>query len=182
MPTKRPAKCYRRPPKKPYTRVEYIKSKPQPRLRIFEIGKPSPEFEYVVLLISEEKAQILDRALESARVTVNRRLTKALGRGGFFFRIRPYPHNIIRETKFLGFAGADRIQQGMRRAFGKPVDRGAIVKPNQIIMEIWVKEKDIKVAKEAFRIVEPKLPVKGRIEVVPLKDMYPKFVETFSKQ
>lgn len=178
MPTKRPARCYRKPPKKPYTRVEYIKSKPQPRLRIFEMGKPSSDLQYVVLLISEEKAQILDRALESARITVNRRLTKYLGRGNFFFRIRPYPHNIIRETKFLGFAGADRIQQGMRRAFGKPVDRGAIVRPNQILMEIWVDEKGLNVAKEAFRIVEPKLPVKARIEIKKLEEMYPKIVSS----
>ncbi|MGQ4890993.1 MAG: 50S ribosomal protein L16 [Candidatus Njordarchaeia archaeon] len=174
MPTKRPARCYRVAPKKPYTRLEYIKSKPQPRLRIMEIGKPSTEFEYVVLLISNERGQILDRALEASRISVNRRLTKKLGRGGFFFRIRPYPHNVIRETKFLGFAGADRIQQGMRRAFGKPVDRGAIVKPNQILMEIWVREKDIPIAKEAFGLIRSKLPVKTRMEIKTLKEMYPK--------
>ncbi len=174
MPTKRPARCYRSPPKKPYTRVEYIKSKPQPRLRIMEIGKPSTDYDYVVLLISNEKAQILDRALEASRIAVNRRLTSKIGRGSFFFRIRPYPHNIIRETKFLGFAGADRIQQGMRRAFGKPVDRGAIVRPNQILMEIWVKAKHLPIAKEAFKLITPKLPVKTRLEIKPLREMYPK--------
>ena len=174
MPTKRPAKCYRKAPKKPYTRVEYIKSIPQPKLRILEIGKPSTEYEYAVLLISKEKGQLLDRSLEACRITANRYLTKHLGRGGFFMRIRPYPHNIIRETKFLGVAGADRIQQGMRRAFGKPVDRGAIVKPNQILFEIWVKEKDINIAKEALHRIKPKISVKTRIEIRDLKEMYPK--------
>jgi len=174
MPTKRPAKCYRKAPKKPYTRLEYIKSKPQPRLRILEIGKPSTEFEYAALLISMERGQILDRALEASRIAANRYLTKHLGRGGFFMRIRPYPHNIIRETKFLGVAGADRIQQGMKRAFGKPIDRGAIVRPNQIIFEIWVKEKHLEIAKEALRRVNPKISVKTRLEIKPLKEMYPK--------
>ncbi|MCD6491776.1 MAG: 50S ribosomal protein L16 [Candidatus Njordarchaeum guaymaensis] len=163
MPTKRPAYCYKRAPKKPYTRKEYVKSRPQPRLRIFEIGKKTPELDCVAYLVSLQKAMLLDRALETARVTANRYLTSKLGRGNFFFRIRPYPHHIVRETRFLGIAGADRIQSGMKKAFGKPVDRAAIIKQNQIILEIWVREKDLNHALEALRRAKVKLGIDSEL-------------------
>ncbi|MHA1616122.1 MAG: 50S ribosomal protein L16 [Candidatus Njordarchaeales archaeon] len=174
MPTKRPAYCYKVPPKKPYTRREYIKSIPQSDIRIFELGNPNYKYDYVVLLVSEQRAMILDRALEAARIAANRFLTKKIGRGNYFMRIRPYPHHIIRETKFLGVAGADRIQQGMRKAFGKPVDRAAIVRVNQIIMEIWVTADGLELAKEAARRSAHKLGIDHRIEIKKFEEMYPK--------
>jgi len=179
-PTKRPAYCYKKAPKKPYTRKEYIKSVPQPKLRILELGNPNYKYDNVVLLISEQKAMILDRALESARIAANRYLTKMIGRGNYFMRIRPYPHHIIRETRFLGIAGADRIQQGMRKAFGKPVDRAAIVHNNQIIIEVWVRKKDIQIAQEAIRRASHKLGIDHRIEVRKFETMYPKLASALS--
>ncbi len=181
-PTKRPAYCYKVPPKKPYTRKEYIKSIPQPRLKILEIGNPNLKYDYVVLLISEQRVMILDRALEAARITANRYLTKKIGRGNYFMRIRPYPHHILRETKFLGVAGADRIQQGMRKAFGKPVDRAAIVDINQIIIEIWVTKDFLDVAREALRRASHKLGIDHRIEIRDFAEMYPKLVAHLSSQ
>ncbi len=180
MPTKRPAYCYKKAPKKPYTRKEYIKSIPQPKLRIFEIGKPNAKYDYVLLLISEQRVMILDRALEAARVAANRYLTKKLGRGNYFMRIRPYPHHILRETKFLGIAGADRIQQGMRLAFGKPVDRAAIVNINQIVIEIWVYKNGLDIAKEALRRASHKLGIDHRIEIHKFEEFYPKLAAQFT--
>ena len=174
MPTKRPAACYRKAPKKPYTRKEYIRAIPQPKLKMPNIGNYNGQYDYAVLLISEQKGVILDRALEAARVAANRYLTKNVGRQKYFMRIRTYPHHIIRETKFLGIAGADRIQQGMRRAFGKPVDRGAIVGLNQIIMEIWVKKSDLQHAKEAIRRASHKIGLDTRIEIKKFEELYPK--------
>ena len=180
MPTKRPAYCYKVPPKKPYTRKEFIRSMPQPKLRILEIGNPNYKYDFVVLLISEQRAMILDRALEAARVTANRYLTKKVGRGNYFMRIRPYPHHIIRETKFLGVAGADRIQQGMKLAFGKPVDRAAIVRVNQIIMEVWATKNYLEDAKEAIRRASHKLGIDHRVEIRKFEEMYPKLVAHLS--
>lgn len=181
-PTKRPAYCYKVPPKKPYTRKEYIKSIPQPRLRILELGNPRHKYDYVLLLISEQKAMILDRALESARVTANRYLTKKIGRGNYFMRIRSYPHHILRELRFLGVAGADRIQTGMRKAFGKVVDRAAIVKINQIIIEIWVTKNSLNAGKEALRRASHKLGIDHRIEIRRFEEMYPNVVAQLSSK
>lgn len=179
-PTKRPAYCYKVPPKKPYTRKEYIKSMPQPRLRILEIGNPNYQYDFVVLLRARQRVMILDRALEAARITANRYLTKKLGRGNYFMRIRTYPHHILRETKFLGVAGADRIQQGMRKAFGKPVDRAAIIRINQIIMEVWIDKNNLPVAKEALRRASHKLGIDHEIEIVNFSEMYPNLVKHLS--
>lgn len=35
-------------------------------------------------------------------------------------RIRVHPFHVIRQKKMLTCAGADRLQTGMRHAFGKP--------------------------------------------------------------
>lgn len=167
MPTKREAKCYRKVPAHPYTRTEYIKSVPQPKIKIFNMGNPNEKYDYKVMLISGQRAMILARALEAARVTTNRYLSESIGKGTFFIRIRPVPHVILRERKFLGTAGADRIQKGMRRAYGKPSDRAAIVEVNDIILELWVQSKDLEHAKRAAKLAAYKLGIDTRIEIMP---------------
>ncbi len=167
MPTKRTASCYRRVPNHLYTRREYIKSIPQSKIRHYNIGNPNNDYDYRVMIVSEQYALILARALEAMRVTANRYLNETIGRGLFFLRIRPVPHHIVRERKFLGMAGADRIQKGMRRAYGKPIDRAAVVDINDVIMEIWVKAKDLEHAKRAVKLAMYKLGIDARMEIVP---------------
>ncbi|MCR8487827.1 MAG: 50S ribosomal protein L16, partial [Crenarchaeota archaeon] len=164
---KREAKCYRKVPVHPYTRVEYIKSVPQSKIRIFNMGNPNERYDYKVMLISKQRAMILARALEAARIATNRYLSESIGKGTFFIRVRPVPHAIVRERKFLGTAGADRIQKGMRRAYGKPSDRAAIVEVNDIILELWVHSKDLETAKKAAKLAAYKIGVSTRIEVTP---------------
>ena len=49
------------------------------------------------------------------------------GRMGYHLKIRVYPHHIVRENPMATGAGADRVQDGMRKAFGKPVSSVAMV-------------------------------------------------------
>jgi LSU ribosomal protein L10AE len=73
---------------------------------------------------------------------------------------------VLRENKMLAFAGADRLQDGMRLAFGKPIGTAAIASPGDEIMVVYVNsEKDVENAKEALRRAESKLPEAYRIEV-----------------
>ena len=47
-------------------------------------------------------------------------------------------------------AGADRMSQGMRSAFGKTISRAARLRPGQAIIQIYTHEAHIKLAKEAL--------------------------------
>ncbi len=52
-------------------------------------------------------------------------LSKYVGDPNFYLKINVYPFHVIRENKMLAMAGADRLQQGMRLAFGVPSGRAA---------------------------------------------------------
>jgi len=45
-------------------------------------------------------------------------------------RVRAHPWHIVRINKMLSCAGADRLQQGMRQAYGKPYLKAARVEIN----------------------------------------------------
>ena len=47
-------------------------------------------------------------------------------------------------------AGADRVQDGMRKAFGKPVSSVALVKANQRVLTIKTNKKNFLDAKDAL--------------------------------
>ena len=158
----RKGKCYRRR-KRSYTRISrfrkysFIKTKPQNRIIKYDMGDPKKKFSHIVSLVSKEKLQIRHNAIESSRLVINRKLNKLLGKD-YFFKIRIYPHHILRENKMLTGAGADRMQQGMQKAFGKPIGLAAQVKKNQPIFSISVDEKNINIAKEALKKGCPRLP------------------------
>ena len=76
-----------------------------------------------------------------------------------------YPHIILRENKMIATAGADRLQEGMRRAFGKPTGRAARVENGQDLFIIYVPEDGVETAKKAAEVAGTKLPMKTRIIV-----------------
>jgi len=158
------AKNYREVKGQPYTRKEYVRGSPQPKITKFTMGDAKSKFNYQALLIAQEEAQIRHNALEAARVASNRVLMEKLG-NSYLLRIVPYPHAILRENKMIFGAHADRLQDGMKRAFGKPVGTAARVKPNQTIIEIGVNEEGIEVAKEALKRGQDKLPIPCRIVI-----------------
>ena len=61
----------------------------------------------------------------------------------YHLQIRIYPHHVLRENKMLTGAGADRMQTGMQRAFGKAIGSAAQVKIGQAIFTVQVDDKDI---------------------------------------
>ena len=159
--------CYRKGNGQPYTRKEYIKGKPQIKISKFQGGQLA-DYDYSVQLLINEKMQITHMAIESTRLAANKTLEKTTGETGYFSKLRIYPHVLLRENKMIAAAGADRLQEGMRRAFGKAVSLAARVKRGQCIMELQVKKEHLEAAKKALKSACVKLPGTPTIRVVPL--------------
>lgn len=160
--------CYRIGNGQPYTRKEFIKGKPQPKIAKFQGGKRG-EYDYIVQLCSNEKMQIRHMAIESARLSANKTLEQTTGETGYFSVLRIYPHVLLRENKMIATAGADRLQEGMRRAFGKAVSLAARVNQGQVIMEMHVKKDHVDAAKRALVGACVKLPITPTIKVIQAK-------------
>ena len=159
--------CYRKGNGQPYTRKKYIKGKPQIKIAKFEGGQRG-DYDFSVQLLINEKMQLTHMAIESTRLTANKTLEKATGESGYFSKLRIYPHVLLRENKMIAAAGADRLQEGMRRAFGKAVSLAARVKRGQCIMELQVKKEHVEAAQNALKLACVKLPGTPTIRVVPL--------------
>ncbi len=127
----RPARAFRDADKVAWTRFSrkprksYVKVMPHADLHQFRMGVDKADYDLTVHLVSKKEIIVRDNAIESARQSANKHLEKALGPTGYYFIVRPYPHHIVRENKMIAGAGADRLQKGMRRSFGRPTDRAA---------------------------------------------------------
>ena len=65
----------------------------------------------------------------------------------------------------MAFAGADRMQDGMRRSFGKPADRAARVKANQELLTVRVEPRHVKEAMFSIRKAISKLPTPAKVRI-----------------
>src|SRR5512136_2474321 len=166
---RKPAKMYRNISKKAYTRREYMGGVPGSKIVQFEMGNLSQEFPTEVDLIVEEACQIRHSALEAARITVNRRLMKDVGRSNFHFKVRVFPHHVLRENKQATGAGADRVSEGMRLAFGKAVGTAARVDPGQKIMTVFSQHQYLEKIKDALRHSGHKLPTPSHLKISTIK-------------
>jgi len=133
----------------------------------FEMGNLSQEFPTEVDLVVEESCQIRHSALEAARITVNRRLMKDVGRSNFHFKVRIFPHHVLRENKQA--TGADRVSEGMRLAFGKAVGTAARVDANQKIMTVYSTPQYLEKIKDALHHAGYKLPTPSHLLVSVIK-------------
>lgn len=165
----RPARCYKKP-KRAYTRVSrrrprksYIKGVPGSKIIKFETGDPKGNYPSSFTLFSKKKVQIRHNALESARINTNKYLSDNLGKEGYFMKILVYPHQVMRENPIATGAGADRLQEGMRRSFGKPLGLAAVVKKGQRLITVRVPEGKEDIGKEALRRASHKLPCSCQI-------------------
>ncbi len=147
-----------------YVRKKYIHGAPSPKITKFTMGDARGSFSHKLLLLPLKKVQIRHNSLEAARVAVNKVLSDKLGTA-YALHVRSYPHIILRENKLMAFAGADRLQEGMRRSFGKPIGRAARVDIGQPIIAVDVDASGVDVAKEALHIGMSKLPTPCSIEV-----------------
>ena len=156
---------------RPYTRKSkyreksYIKGIPGSKITRFELGKTNGVFPYAVNLVSAENKQLRHNALESARVTINRSITKAVGDNGYHLIVKAYPHHIIREHKIAAGAGADRFSKGMKKAYGKPAGVAAQVKTGTTIISLRIDDAHIDSARAALLRATKKLGCAYKIEV-----------------
>lgn len=158
------ARNYRRAKGQSYTRKKYMRGSPPPKITKFTMGDPTARFEYQAFLIAQKEAQVRHNALEAARVAANRFISEKLG-NDYCLRILPYPHAVLRENKMIFGAHADRLQDGMRGAFGKPIGTAARVKRDQAIIMVDVNEDGLEAAREALKRGRAKLPITCRIVV-----------------
>ena len=165
MAPRRPGHCYSNTARPPYTRRKYMRGVPDPKIRLYDLGSVNGVFTHQVDLITEESSQIRSEALEAARILVNRKLTQDLGRAKYHMRIRVHPHQVLRENKMMAVAGADRLQDGMRHAFGKPIGTAARIRAGQAIITVRVDEDDIDTVKEALKRANHKFSPPCRIVI-----------------
>jgi large subunit ribosomal protein L10e len=165
---RRPFRCYRWCKNKPYIKSRYCRGVPDPKIRIYDLGRKKAsvdEFPLCVHLISLEREQISSEALEAARICANKYITKTCGKEGFHMRVRVHPWHVLRINKMLSCAGADRLQTGMRGAFGKPLGTVARVDIGQILFSLRTKDANREHAIESFRRCKYKFPGQQKIVV-----------------
>merc|ERR1719328_919176 len=92
-------------------------------------------------------------------------MIKIDGKDTFHMRIRPHPFHIVRINKMLSCAGADRLQTGMRGAFGKPQGTVARIHIGQPIMSIRARDAHKEHVIEALRRAKFKFPGRQKIYV-----------------
>src|SRR5438445_2074333 len=162
--TRKPGSMYREIRGQAYARKEYMGGVPGIRISQFDIGDPRTKFPVKIHLVAAEACQIRHIALEAARISANRYIAKKAG-NAYHLKLRLYPHNVLRENKIATGAGADRISEGMRAAFGAPVGTAARVKPGTKVFTISTTEDHVDDAKEALRKGGVKLPTPWRLEI-----------------
>ena len=91
-------------------------------------------------------------------------MVKNAGKDAFHLRVRLHPFHVLRINKMLSCAGADRLQQGMRGAFGKPQGVASRISIGQVMLSIRTKDVHATKAVEAFRRAKFKFP--GRQQIV----------------
>src|SRR2546422_1789554 len=133
--TRKPGSMYREIRGQAYARKEYMGGVPQIRISQFDIGDPRTKFPVKIHLVAAEACQIRHIALEAARISANRYIAKKAG-NAYHLKLRLYPHNVLRENKIATGAGADRISEGMRAAFGAPVGTAARGKPGMKVFDL----------------------------------------------
>lgn len=163
-----PARCYRQIKNKPYPKSRYCRGVPDPKIRIYDVGmkkKGVDEFPFCVHLVSWEKENVSSEALEAARIACNKYMTKFAGKDAFHLRVRVHPFHVLRINKMLSCAGADRLQTGMRGAFGKPQGVCARVAIGQVLLSVRCKDGNSHHAQEALRRAKFKFPGRQKIIV-----------------
>lgn len=157
----RRSRAYRRI-ERPYTRISkfakksFIRITPSRKITRFNMGEEKTR-KYSLDMVSKKSVQIRQEAIESARMTSLRLLEKSIPTD-FFFRIRKYPHHILRENPLASGAGADRVSTGMKQSFGKPIGVALQLKKGGRLFSVSVNEAGLDIARKALQRATKKLP------------------------
>ncbi len=149
--------------------LSYIKTIPPQKIVKFNMGDyqgfEKGKYEYKITLLTQENIQIRDLALEAIRQSVHKDMTKLLTQKHYFFRCNVYPHNILRNNRiFSGGSKGERIQTGMKKSFGSPEGRAAIVKKGRPVFTAYFNgEENTGKIRAFFKKVTPKLPCKAKV-------------------
>ena len=165
---RRPARCYRYQKGKPFPKSRYNRGVPDSKLRIYESGRkkaPYTDFPFCIHLVSGEKEQITSEGLEAARIAANKYMVTNVGKDNFHLRVRKHPWHVLRINKMLSCAGADRLQQGMRHAWGKPLGKAARVDIGDILFSMRVTQNHVQRAKIALKRASFKFPGRQTVAV-----------------
>jgi len=185
MAHKRPWHCYSKWTRRPYQykrsanrRREYARGGAQSKIQRYWGGNkdiPWEQWDLVIGLKVNSQIQISSNALEAIRITINGVLQRKLGRLNYRLRIRPKPFQKYRENRMLAFAGADRVQSGMRNSFGRSTGVCARVRAGQIIAEVATSIKNLSLVRERLKVASMKIP--SSCQVVILKYKTPEFLK-----
>jgi len=162
---RKPARMYRNITQRSYTRREYMGGVPGSKIVTYDMGNLKDDFPVQLSLVAKEACQIRHSALESARIAANRLLLDNLGQTNYHLKIRVFPHQVLRENKQATGAGADRVSQGMRLAFGKAIGTAARVRAGQKIMTVYINPANFKQAKNSLVSAGYKLPTPISLEI-----------------
>jgi large subunit ribosomal protein L10e len=163
---RKPASMYRNIRQRSFTRRKYMGGVPGIQIIHYDMGNlRRQDYPVKLSLIVTEKCAIRHTALEAARITANRQMVNAAGRGNFHIKLRIYPHEVLRENKQATGAGADRVSSGMRGAYGRNVGTAARVVPLQKVFTISCDKEHFPAAKKALKNAGQKLPTPTRIVI-----------------
>ncbi len=160
--TRKPGRMYREIEGQVYTRQEYMGGIPTCRVTQFDTGNLHENFPVALTLGAEEAAQVRDTALEAARIKAVQIMEKNAP-NAFHLKVRRYPHQILREHKMATGAGADRISDGMRAAFGKAVGHAVRAQIGSELITVFTTEAHVADAKQALKSASHKLPIHTRL-------------------
>jgi large subunit ribosomal protein L10e len=166
--SEKPASMYRHIDKPAYTRREYITGIPGSKIAQHKMGDADadPEdYPIQISLVLEEECQIRHGSLEASRLSANRYMLKHAGENNYKMILRKFPHQVLRENKQATGAGADRVSDGMRQAFGKVVGTAARIQKGDRVFTAWCSVEDADHVKEAFRRAYNKISPPARIVV-----------------
>jgi large subunit ribosomal protein L10e len=155
---RKPGRMYRNITQRSYTRREYMGGIPGSKVVQYDMGNLKAEFPVATSLVVKEACQIRHNALEAARVAANKKMLSNVGAQNYHLKLRVQPHEVLRENKQATGAGADRVSQGMRQAFGKAVSTAARVKPGQRVITVETSPQHFLKAKQALKSAGYKLP------------------------
>ncbi len=179
MAHKRPWHCYSKWSRRPFQykrsanrRREYARGGAQSKIQRYWGGNKSidwSDWELTVGLKVNNQIQISSNSLEAVRITINGVLQRNLGRQNYRLRIRPKPFQKYRENRMLAFAGADRVQSGMRNSFGRSTGVCARVRAGQIVADVGCYLKNLPLIRDRLRVASMKISSPCQIVILKYK-------------